>query len=170
MNPYDISKKCEGDPEDLCYPVTRYIREYLDDPDIRAALNVSPSLGKFNSCSNDVGAAFEATMDEYHPSDSYVAELLERGIRVLVYVGTYDWICNWIGNERWTLALPWSGQGQFANQPLTEWYVNGAVAGRTRSAAGFTYATVNKAGHMVPYDKPEEALEMVNRWLAGATL
>lgn len=170
LNPYDISKKCEGDPEDLCYPVTRYIREYLDDPDIRAALNVSPSLGKFNSCSNDVGAAFEATMDEYHPSDSYVAELLERGIRVLVYVGAYDWICNWIGNERWTLALPWSGQEQFANQPLTEWYVNGAVAGRTRSAAGFTYATVNEAGHMVPYDKPEEALEMVNRWLAGATL
>ncbi|KAI6044860.1 serine carboxypeptidase [Pisolithus marmoratus] len=171
VGPFDCnSKKCEGEPEDLCYPVTRYIREYLDDPEIRAALNVSPSLGKFNSCSNDVGAAFASMMDEYHPSDSYVAELLERGVRVLVYVGVYDWICNWIGNERWTLAMTWSGQEQFVKQPLTDWYVNGNVAGRTRSAAGLTYATVNEAGHMVPYDKPEEALEMVKRWLTGETL
>ncbi|KAI6103294.1 serine carboxypeptidase [Pisolithus croceorrhizus] len=142
MNPYCISKKCEDKPEDLCYPVTRYavclyIKEYLDNPEIRAAINVSSSIGKFNCCSDDVSAAFTSMMDENHPSDSYVAELLEREVRVLVYVGT-SLRCD--------------------------------VAGRTRSAAGFTYATVNEAGHKVPYDKPEEALEMVKRWLAGETL
>ncbi|KAI6006471.1 serine carboxypeptidase [Pisolithus marmoratus] len=128
-------------------------------------------VGPFDATgTNDVGAAFASMMDEYHPSDSYVAELLERGVRVLVYVGVYDWICNWIGNERWTLAMTWSGQEQFVKQPLTDWYVNGNVAGRTRSAAGLTYATVNEAGHMVPYDKPEEALEMVKRWLWGTVM
>ncbi|KAI6156495.1 protease S10 [Pisolithus thermaeus] len=74
--------------------VIRYIKEYLDNPEIRAAINVSSSIGKFNCCSDDVSAAFTSMMDENHPSDSYVAELLEREVRVLVYVGTCDWICN----------------------------------------------------------------------------
>jgi carboxypeptidase C (cathepsin A) len=46
-------------------------------------------------------------MDEYHPTQFYVASLLDRGIKALIYVGTYDWICNWVGSERWTLALEW---------------------------------------------------------------
>ena len=24
-----------------------------------------------------------------------------------------DYICNWIGNKAWTMALPWSGQADF---------------------------------------------------------
>jgi cathepsin A (carboxypeptidase C) len=29
----------------------------------------------------------------------------------------------------------------------------------------FAMSTVNGAGHMVPYDKPREALALVERWL-----
>ncbi|KAI5991157.1 hypothetical protein EDD15DRAFT_2122264, partial [Pisolithus albus] len=57
-------------------------------------------------------------------------------------------ICNGLCNERRRLALHRSEQEPFADQPLTEWYVNGVVAGRTRSAAEFTYATVNEAGYI----------------------
>lgn len=27
--------------------------------------------------------------------------MLEDGIRVMVYAGDLDLICNWVGNERW---------------------------------------------------------------------
>lgn len=66
-------------------------------------------------------------------------------------VGSYDWICNWVGNERWTLALEWSGQEEFRSQKLREWTVGGVKAGVTRSAKNglFTFATVDGAGHMV---------------------
>jgi len=30
-----------------------------------------------------------------------------------------------------------------------------------------TFATIEGAGHMVPYDKPKESLELVQRWLTG---
>lgn len=72
---------------------------------------------------------------------------------------------------------------------LREWTIDGKVAGRTRSAKGLTFATIEGAGHMVrwytfyhfliirahltfqvPYDKPAESLEMVNRWLEGIEL
>jgi len=87
-----------------------------------------------------------------HPTSEYIAALLEREVRVLIYVGTYDWICNWVGNERWTLALEWSGKEEFVTQSLRDWQVGGKRAGRARSAKGLTFATVDGAGHMVhPY-------------------
>ncbi|KAJ7782756.1 Alpha/Beta hydrolase protein [Mycena metata] len=44
MNPYDISTECDGGSENLCYPVTRFIRAYLDRPDVRSMLGVDPSF------------------------------------------------------------------------------------------------------------------------------
>ncbi|KII86255.1 hypothetical protein PLICRDRAFT_43837 [Plicaturopsis crispa FD-325 SS-3] len=171
-NPYDISQDCEGDIADtLCYPVTKYISAYLSDPDVRSFLGVDAAVtGNFSSCSNTVGTAFAAAMDEYHPTYHYVAGLLERKVKVLIYVGAYDWICNWVGNEAWTTALEWSGHDEFAAQELRDWKVGGQTAGRTRSAKGLTFATIDGAGHMVPYDKPKESLALVNRWLAGEEL
>ncbi|KIJ64661.1 hypothetical protein HYDPIDRAFT_90311 [Hydnomerulius pinastri MD-312] len=171
MNPYDVSKKCEGDPDSLCYPVTKHIRNYLDRPSTRTLLGVDPSVSSnFSSCSDTVGLAFSNTQDMYHPTYTHIAGLLERGVRALIYVGTYDWICNWVGNERWTLQMPWTGQEAFISQSLREWDVDGHVAGKTRSAGGLTFATIDGAGHMVPYDKPKEALALVQRWLAGTEL
>ncbi|KAF8880906.1 serine carboxypeptidase [Gymnopilus junonius] len=146
-NPYDISKPCEGKiQETLCYPQTKR------DPSITQ---------NFTSCNLDVQSAFVSTQDILHPTKDYVAALLERGVRVLIYVGSYDWICNHVGNERWTLAL---------DKELRDWFVDGKSAGQTRSAGGFTFATITGAGHMVPYDKPKESLELVNRWIAGENL
>ncbi|EGN93789.1 hypothetical protein SERLA73DRAFT_171708 [Serpula lacrymans var. lacrymans S7.3] len=170
-NPYDISKDCEGDIGDtLCYPVTKFISQYLDQVDVRETLGVDPSVGNFSSCSGPVGSAFTAALDIYHETYTHVAQLLERDVRALIYVGDYDWICNWVGNERWTLNLEWSGKEDFVAQELRDWEVDGKSAGKTRSASGLTFATIHGAGHMVPYDKPQEALQLVNRWLAGGDL
>ncbi|KAJ7825180.1 serine carboxypeptidase [Mycena olivaceomarginata] len=154
LNPYDISQPCDADglKDNLCYPVTAHIRAYLSRPSVRKTLGVDDAVPtNFSSCA---------------PAD-YVGGLLERGVRVLIYVGTYDWICNWVGNERWTLALEWSGQAKFAAEPLRPWAVGGDFtkgrAGLARSAKGLTFATIDKAGHMmaqfvnpqVPYDKPK---------------
>ncbi|KAF8879944.1 serine carboxypeptidase [Infundibulicybe gibba] len=162
-NPYDGSRQCEGDIAE-----TLFILNYLDRPDVRSTLGVDPSItSNFTSCLAVVSSAFAETQDILHPTADYVAALLERGIRVLIYVGTYDWICNWVGNERWTLGLEWSGQGEFIKQELREWNIEGRAAGKTRSANGFTFATIYGAGHMVPYNKPDESLALVQRWLAG---
>ncbi|KAF9493049.1 serine carboxypeptidase [Pleurotus eryngii] len=111
-----------------------------------------------------------SNLDHMHTSVEHVAALLERGIRVLVYAGSYDWIAHWVGNERWTLDMEWSGKEEFNRRPLRDWVVDGKLAGRTRSAKGLTFATVEAAGHMVPYNKPKESLEMLQRWLAEEAL
>lgn len=85
-----------------------------------------------------------------HQNELYVSELLERGVRVLIYAGTYDWIGNWVGNERWTMAMEWSGQEGFRAQELKEWTIDGErAAGKFRSYRNLTFATIYAAGHMV---------------------
>ncbi|KAL0572049.1 hypothetical protein V5O48_009907 [Marasmius crinis-equi] len=175
INPYDYTQKlCDGGLEDsLCDPLIKQMDEYLSNPKLRKDLGVDshPAIpANSSSLGWDVNAAFAASQDGLHVSTEYVAALLERGVRALIYVGTYDWICNWIGNERWTLDLEWSGGESFREENLREWVVDGKVAGKTRSFSGFTFATVDAAGHMVPAFKPKEALELVNRWMAGKSL
>ena len=58
-----------------------------------------------------------------------------------------------------TLALEWSKQEEFRNEPLRDWYVDGAVAGMTRSGGGLTYATVRGADHFVSPFSDEYSLE-----------
>ncbi|KAJ7050430.1 serine carboxypeptidase [Mycena amicta] len=176
LNPYDISKPCDDDllRESLCYPVTAHIREYLSRPTVRDSLGVDPAVpANFTSCSKDVGTAFHTHLDGYiAPTQAYVGALLERGVQVLIYVGTYDWTCNHVGNARWTLALEWSGAEAFRAAELRPWAIGGDLkkngqAGLVRSAKGLTFLTIDKAGHMVPYDKPKESLDLVQRWLSG---
>jgi carboxypeptidase C (cathepsin A) len=173
VNPYDISRPCNGSvATTLCYPMTVSISNFLSQPDIRAQLGVDSDAvpANFSSCDRTVGSSFGSTHDITHTSKYHVAALLERGVRVLIYVGSYDWICNWVGNERWSKDLEWSGQEAFSSQDLREWTIDGKKAGITRNAKGFTFATVEGAGHMVPYDKPKEALKLVQRWIAGEEL
>jgi len=115
----------------------------------------------------DVNTAFVRTGDEYGRTPLYVASLLERGIRVLIYVGENDWICNWVGNENWVMQLDWSGAKAFREGKKGEWSVDGKEVGQLRTSGGLTFATIRGAGHMVPYDKPKEALSMVQTWMRG---
>ncbi|GJE84749.1 peptidase S10, serine carboxypeptidase [Phanerochaete sordida] len=164
-NVYDISKMCLGDS--LCYLENSAIANFLDRQDIRKLLGAE-SPGNFTSCSPQVGRNFNAHMDKWAvPSQYYVSGLLERGIRVLIYAGTYDWQCNWVANKLWVDKLEWTGADAYNAAEWHDWTVDGHKAGETKSAGPLTFATIRGAGHMVPHDKPAESFAMVSRWLAG---
>jgi len=167
-NPYDISKLCVGDF--TCYPIAANISAYLNLPSIREKLGLDSSAPQHEPFSIDVGNRFINTGDDFHDTSLYVAGLLERGIKILIYAGDYDWICNWIGNLKWTEEMEWTGQGAYLATTLEPWTVDVEPAGVTRGAKGLTFATVHGAGHMVPYDKPVQALAMLNRWLSESEL
>lgn len=143
---------CVG--ESLCYHENTAIEKYLNDPPLRSLLGVTAPQN-FTSCANGVGRGFNAHMDLYTaPTQQYVAELLARGVRVLIYVGTYDWICNWVSNRIWVEQLEWAGQDEFNAEDWKIWGLGENVtektgAGITKGSGLLTFATVWGAGHMV---------------------
>ncbi|KAI0354050.1 serine carboxypeptidase [Trametes cingulata] len=170
---YDRTKACTGQKNtEECYPIIKDIESFLSQPATQAALGVDAvKRGNFSFISSKVSAAFQASVDWYSfPAHFHIEALLERGVRALVYVGAADFICNWIGNDRMTLGLEWTKQDEYRSQPLREWTVDGKPVGLTRSGGGLTFATITGAGHLAPYDKPVESLELANRWLAGSPL
>ena len=159
LNPYDIRKECGSDP--LCYDFDN-IDTFLTTPSTLSALHVSSQASSWVSCNNAVNADFKDDwMLNYDP---FVADLLDAGLPVLIYAGDVDFICNYLGNQAWTEALEWGGKAAFNGATQKAWE---GGAGLVKSAGGLTFMIVSDAGHMVPYDKPKEALAMVNQFLGG---
>ncbi|CAN1238339.1 Serine carboxypeptidase-like 49 [Linum grandiflorum] len=96
-----------------------------------------------------------------------IPELLEDGIKMLIYAGEYDLICNWLGNSRWVHAMEWSGQKEFVSSPEISFEVDGSEAGVLKTHGPLAFLKVHNAGHMVPMDQPKAALEMLKRWTQG---
>lgn len=85
------------------------------------------------------------------PFHLLVPALLEKGIKVLVYAGDADFICNWMGNKAWTLELEWKGKQGFNSAKDVKWNskTTGRKAGVYRSYNGLSFLRVFEAGHMV---------------------
>ncbi|ODQ82803.1 hypothetical protein BABINDRAFT_159305 [Babjeviella inositovora NRRL Y-12698] len=162
-NVYDIRSMCEG--SNLCYKNLEYIDEYLNQEVVMEALGVE--VDKFQSCNFDVNRNFLFAGDWMKPYHKAVSELLGKNVPVLIYAGDKDFICNWLGNQAWTNVLPWSGTDEFAKAEIRSWEVNGKAAGEVKNHEHFTFLRVYGAGHMVPYNQPENSLAMLNSWLSG---
>ncbi|KAA8544133.1 hypothetical protein F0562_022145 [Nyssa sinensis] len=158
-NYYDVRKKCEGN---LCYDFSN-MENFLNQKSVRNALGVGDI--DFVSCSSTVYQAM--LMDWMRNLEVGIPALLEDGIKLLVYAGEYDLICNWLGNSRWVHAMEWSGQKDFVAAPSVKFVVDGAEAGQLKSHGPLTFLKVHGAGHMVPMDQPKASLEMLKRWTQG---
>ncbi|ANB11373.1 carboxypeptidase C PRC1 [Sugiyamaella lignohabitans] len=163
LNVYDIREQC-GDNA-LCYEELDWIDQYMNLPEVKEA--IGSEVEQFVSCDNTVGFQFMADGDGSKPFHQDVAFLLEAGVPVLIYAGDKDYICNWLGNQAWVNALEWTGADKFSVAPMEPWLVNGEPAGEGKNADHFTFLRVYDAGHMVPYNQPENALNMLNRWIGG---
>ncbi|VFQ77808.1 unnamed protein product [Cuscuta campestris] len=158
-NRYDVRKTCERGL--LCYDFSS-VETLLNDTSVKMALGVNEHIG-FVSCSETV---YDAMASDWFKDQSHAfPRLLEDGIKLLVYAGEYDLICNWLGNSRWVEALEWSGKRGFAGAANARFVVDGEVKGTLKSYGALTFLKVHGAGHLVPMDQPKASLEMLHRWM-----
>lgn len=162
MNVYDIRKECEGP---LCYDFSR-LDKYINQDSVRQKLGVGDR--KWESCSTDV--YFDMLGDWMKNFDPPIPAMLQGGIRVMIYAGKEDFICNWVGNQRWVDALPWFGKGQWAAAKEQEWVVDGESAGTAKAVGPLSFVKVDKAGHMVPMDQGANALDMITKFTRNQPL
>ncbi|CAI2371200.1 unnamed protein product [Moneuplotes crassus] len=158
FNVYDIRRKCEVPP--LCYDFA-LLDKFIDLPEVREFLGVGKRA--WSSC-NQVVHTFMLG-DWMVDLSSKVKYALENDIKILVYSGDKDFICNWRGGEAWTHALEWQGREDFHSNEYQKWTVDDEEAGEFKQANGLTFLRVYDAGHMVPMDQPKRSLEMLKKFI-----
>lgn len=168
-NPYDIRQPCEQDDVMNCFDF-EHIGEFLNSPKVLAALNVDTEHSKpWRECDSTVGAGF--ALDEMLSFADDVKFTLEAGVRVLIYAGDADLMCNWKGNQAWVLDLDWSGKKGF-NDAANRQFKAGDVAdaGRVRSFENLAFIRVFNSGHMVPMDQPSVSFAMINSFFHNSAI
>lgn len=99
-----------------------------------------------------------------------VSKLIQVGAKVVVYQGQLDMICGTLGAESWIKKLKWDGLSEFLNSSRIPLYAPSKLAKKQTGAflkahENFYLYYILDAGHMVPIDAPEMALEMLKKIL-----
>eukprot|EP00501_MAST-03F_sp_TOSAG23-6_P000462 GSMAST32.ASY1.ANO1.475.1 assembled CDS len=109
INLYDLREKCEHPP--LCYDFS-VVQKYLDQEHVLETLGVKGH--SWTSCNKMVTVGFMYVLFFFkfefffHTKFYYqqlLPDMLQAGIKVLIYAGDQDYICNWLGNKAWTMYV-----------------------------------------------------------------
>jgi len=178
INPYDVRIPCNKEENgELCYAQMGWVDTYLNQPSVKAELGVSPDR-VFTTCNMEVNQAFTFGGD-WSNSALLLPELVNDGVRLLVYAGNADLLCNYMGNERWLGELDTQFLEEFKQTKSTPWFASGSerIAGEVRSAGGggssagnVTFVNIFEAGHMAPLNQPEAAVDLITRWIMDIPL
>ena len=97
----------------------------------------------------------------------YIAELLDKAkIQVLIYNGDRDLSTCAQGSETMLNGMEWSGHSDWLNPKAYSralWMVNDYPAGWIKSVKNLDFLIVYNSGHLVPYNVPVQALDLVSR-------
>ncbi|CAK0811744.1 unnamed protein product [Prorocentrum cordatum] len=148
----------------LCYDFGM-IAAYLNGPEVQKQLGVSRH---WESCNMMVDVQFVQAGDWMVNYQGLIPDLLADGIKVLIYAGDQDFICNWLGNMKWTQKLDWPHRADFNVAPNRDYELNGETVAKLRTSNGFSFMQVFNAGHMVPMDQPAVALQMFTDFTTGS--
>lgn len=89
-------------------------------------------------------------------------EVLIDNYKVFIYSGMLDLLAGPRLIENYVEKLVFTGSDVFATAPRIIWRVNGEIAGYVKEAGNLKFSTIRLAGHMVPYDQPEWAFDLIS--------
>ncbi|KAI8975098.1 Alpha/Beta hydrolase protein [Mycotypha africana] len=165
LNMYDIRLKDETFPDcGLSWPyelddVTKYLRL----PEVKRAIHAEKQTLGWKECTSLV--SIELHEDNDKPAYYLLPDILKE-IPVLLFSGEYDLICNYVGTEYLIGNMTWNGSKGFAKDiQREEWTIDNKLAGYYTQERNLTYVLIKDGSHMVPYDRPLECLDMMNRFM-----
>ncbi|KAG2143613.1 alpha beta-hydrolase [Suillus clintonianus] len=143
-------------------PDLKNISSYLARRDVIRALHAEAKSENWVEC---LGRVSTEMNDYLSPSSVTLLPAVLEKIPVLLFAGDQDFICNYMGIETMIKSLTWNGAKGLGKVQTKSWTVNDIPAGTWVSSRNLTYAKIFNASHMVPYDVPEIAHDMILRFM-----
>jgi len=142
-----------------------YFSEYVNQPYVRQAIHVGDAPFNDGSvCEKNLLGDF---MKSLKPQ---LTTLLDNNYKVLIYSGQLDIIIGAVLTESFLPTVAWNGQQQYIMADRIIWKVqptDSEVAGYVRVVKNMQQVIVRGAGHIVPADQPDRALDMITRFIDG---
>lgn len=149
---------------DPCYSV--YAEEYFNRLDVQTALHAinrgEHASMKWKVCNDSLFEKYKYTVSSVLP---VYRKLIKAGLKIWIYSGDADGRVPVIGSRYCIEAL-----GLPLKSSWHSWYHNHQVGGRIVEYEGLSFVTVRGAGHLVPLNKPSEALALIHSFLSGKSL
>ncbi|KAH9624709.1 hypothetical protein KSS87_015608 [Heliosperma pusillum] len=151
---------------DPCY--SPYAEEYFNRLDVQASLHANINRGNANAtikwqiCKNSILNTYNITVPSVLP---IYKKLIQGGLKIWIYSGDVDGRVPAIGSRYCVESL-----GLPVKTPWRTWFHNNQVGGRIVEYDGLAFVTVRGAGHLVPLNKPSEALALIHSFLTGEDL
>jgi len=141
-----------------------YASTYLNDLSVKRALHVKETT-PWMSCSYTVKYnTTDSTSVSTAPIYNYLVDK-KLNLDILVYSGDDDSVCGTVGTQSWIWDLGYT----VAGKSWKAYTYNQQTAGYSTIWAdtGLGFLTIHGAGHEVPTYKPDVALDMWTRYIAG---
>lgn len=140
-----------------------YYGKYLRLADVKDSIHVGSI--EFQGQSGEVSSHLR---DDFMKSTkTYIEDLLNGGVRVLIYVGHLDIIVAYPLTEVYVKGLNWTHTEEFSAAEREAWLIDDKVAGYRREFGGLSHVMVHAASHFVPYDQPVAGLQMIDTFISG---
>jgi carboxypeptidase C (cathepsin A) len=106
----------------------------------------------YTQSNTDIYYAFQQTGDFVYPNFlEDLNMLLDAGVRVALFYGDADYICNWFGGQAISLAVDYKHSDKFAAAGYEPFTVDGVEYGEVRQYGNFSFLRIYEAGHEVPF-------------------
>ncbi|CAG9840833.1 unnamed protein product [Diabrotica balteata] len=155
---YLTVKRSQADETDL--------NEFFSKEEVRKAIHVG------NVDFNQPDQVYEHLQQDFPKSEAWkVAELLKY-YRVLIYSGQTDLMIPYALTVNYLQKLKFPGSDDYAKAERIVWHDDDdrrVVAGYAKTAGKLTEIMVRNAGHMVPADQPEWALQLITKFTRNIT-
>eukprot|EP00058_Branchiostoma_floridae_P000393 XP_002585881.1 hypothetical protein BRAFLDRAFT_110967 [Branchiostoma floridae] len=146
-------------------PEQEYFWTYLAKPGVRKAIHAG------NLTLHDgIDVLKHLLMDFMQPVVPQLITIMDNNYKVLMYNGQLDVIVAGVLTEAFLQRLPWSKLDQYQAANRTVWKINPSdtdVAGFALQVDNFYQVIVKGGGHILPFDQPERAFDMIDRFVSG---
>ncbi|KAI4335024.1 hypothetical protein L6164_013710 [Bauhinia variegata] len=164
-NDYKLKRtRIFGEGYDPCY--SKYAEDYFNRIDVQSSFHASirgeNARLKWATCNDSILRTYNYTVFSVLP---IYTKLLKGGLKIWIYSGDADARVPVIGTRDCidSLGLPLKSSWR-------SWYHDDQVGGRIVEYEGLTCVTARGAGHLVPLNKPSEALSLIHSFLSGEHL
>ncbi|TYH01786.1 hypothetical protein ES288_A09G087500v1 [Gossypium darwinii] len=145
---------------DPCY--SPYSEMYFNRPDVQTSIHADSRGEKWVSCKDSILNSYNFSVFSVLP---VYEKLIKEKLKIWMYSGDMDGRVPIIGSRYCVEAL-----GLPVKSPWRSWFHNKQVGGRIVEYEGLTLVTVRGAGHLVPLNKPSEALALIRSFLSDEPL